>query len=689
MKIRNTLIVFFLGLLAALPVRIYQILYTVDYSNGFYPNSDVTAIILPVLLFLCAVIMPVMAFSAQEYPKFAPTKKAPVMGVFSLLSASVIGFTCAGELINSESARFTGTPGLVCNSLGLICVLSFFFLSVSFFRGDNMIEKTPLVLALPIAWMALRMTLIFLNITTVANISESKYDVLTMAFMMLFLLSMAKFMSGAGGKSSKWIFATGGSAAMFAFVSNIPRYVLWIDIKTNGLRFDRINDSFLPNSIDTVLALFTVALMFHITKSDYARGSQQVKHMLQPSLIPPISSRRMHQAQQKYARYANSPHPAYGTTAYGSNAYDVNKYGAVASRGPSGAPTSPALIRSQYTAMRAAAANGGQTLLAGGGADQYTSKGAGMRITEDFSLRSAYSDEIGGRYGGLGDFRTQIKGGRRALDVLESSNSKSLPGFKPLSLDISDIEIDSDDQKRMITAQNKELENMTKAVDKSLGSLLAFNANASRGPKEVSIDALPDDSPEAAAEAAEVKADPNAPKAVRLGTGLTAKLSEQNAAADGQPQQNYGRRATDKVMYGRRATDRMDFDGSENQFGFYPPPEYQRPGRYIDPYSEYPPAPSYDDGYAEPYAGGYDQSYDDQGYGEYEYGSDDYDYEYTDSADTGDGYDGSGYYSDGDYYGDESDEYADGEYEDGDYEDYDYDYGDDDYSDGYDDGYGY
>ena len=63
------LIVFCLGILAACPIRVYQILKLIEPSTGFYSNtSDWSVITLYTILFVCTAVILVFSYLSKNIP---------------------------------------------------------------------------------------------------------------------------------------------------------------------------------------------------------------------------------------------------------------------------------------------------------------------------------------------------------------------------------------------------------------------------------------------------------------------------------------------------------------------------------------------------------------------------------------------------------------------------------------------
>ncbi len=614
MKIRNTLIVFLVGALIALPLKTYQLLTSVDYSSGFFKSEGALNIILPVLLVLCVVGCYVTALMSKNHPQYSPNIRSPFLGLVCGGTALAIGWESASDLLNQETARFEGTIGLVYSCLGLICVLAFLFPAVSFFMGNNLIESRPVIMMLPVLWMGMRMVLTFFDFTTRANINESIYDLVFMVFMTLFLLAAAKFLSGAAENSSKMLFGSGCAAVLFGALVTLPRFILALSGKPE---FNQLSESvrapYRASFSDLLLTVLAIGMMFYASVPVRQRMPQRV----------PMPAQQRPNMPQRYQQPQRAPY---------------------------GQAVPAPMMRQPY--MQAPRRPVMQRPLPGAGPDAYTTRGAGMRVAEEFGALGQLGDGTS-KYGGIDSFRDDMLSGRRALEVLESSVMPvaQMNEFEEESMvmmptfTVGDIaELSEPDE------TSAELEELNEEVTESLSSLFAQRENAARAPREAVISAASDETGEelpAAPEISEPDYPPPPPprRSVSLGSGrhggrLADRLSEMEERRSRRAQRTpvgrmpYGE--YDDPRYGTYEEEEEYYDDRRSGYGRYD--EY-------DEYSDY--GDEYDDEYYEDVeygASDYDE-YDDDGY-------DDYDDEYDDGYD--DEYDDDDYGDDGDYdYDDE------------------------------------
>lgn len=607
MKIRNTLVPFFLGALIALPLKIYQLLKIVDYTTGFYKSGNVANVLLPIVIALCAVAVFVTALTSRKFPQYSPKVKSVALGIVSGITAISIGYASAVELFQPSKAMFDGTIGLIYSCLGLISVLSFLFLMVSFFMANNLVSVKPAIMLPPVLWMGLRMVLTFFDFSHKANISEISYDILMMAAMLIFLLSMAKFMSGAGEGTSKLTFASGACAALFALLSAVPRYVLRFSNANKGVTLQLSAETaktYDPHLPDLMLAIFAIGFLYYI--------STPVRQ--------PVPARAG--ARQPYPPQQRVPvRPPY----------------------PQGAP----MMQRPMPYIPAPMPQRPVQPLPGAGADIYTTRGAGMKIADKFDLGSAVR-ETESKFGGLDNFRENMLSGRRALDVLDTSSSEQQNGIYDNFGEENDTPVNKPvfSVRDIAELSESEGEKLSEQVDESLGNLSAQRDNKSKAPKEAEISGASDESGDYYPEEDEgdYPEPPFERRSVSLGSGRhNGRLADRLSAAEeersrrNRPPQ---RTPIDDMPY----DDRYDMYDDDYDDG-YGRPRYRRDEYDYDDYDRRASRRRgyYDDDEYDP---DYDDEYDDE-YDEYDDDYDDYDEEYDDYDD----YDDGGYDDEGGYYG--------------------------------------
>ena len=283
MKIRRTLIVLIVAFIAAVSLRTLHLKDAVDYMNGLSVNGHFTNIALPVVLTVSILVMFVMALMThdsdrtKEYPDYAPSEPSVAAGIFAVIAGLAVGVNSTLQLLGKIPSTFSGTRGLIYAGFGLTVFMAFIFIAVSFFKGDNSIENTPLIMLFPVLWTGVRLVLMFMYFTTVANINENIYDIVMLVFELLFFVFFGKLLIGTGDNCGKWTFAAGVPAALMLLVTNIPRYLLvYFASRDHSGRYAMSEitvTAFVPEYVDIVMGAFIIAALVYVSRPTERAGA--------------------------------------------------------------------------------------------------------------------------------------------------------------------------------------------------------------------------------------------------------------------------------------------------------------------------------------------------------------------------------------------------------------------------------
>lgn len=222
------------GLLFAL--RLYQINALTDPETGFFTDhSNFTVILFYILAIGSVLATVVMAYPANLGKAGKPEAKSPFLAVGSVLFAVPLAIDGIRGLqeVASASAAFGSFRDAV-NSLGgyiffvapLFAVLSavvFVLAAVSFLTGNLFVTKLRICLLIPVLW-AFFTTIGYFTITaSYIKVAQLMLTIFADAFLMLFLFSFARFVSGIGIEEAHWsFFATGLIAEGLLAAGELP-----------------------------------------------------------------------------------------------------------------------------------------------------------------------------------------------------------------------------------------------------------------------------------------------------------------------------------------------------------------------------------------------------------------------------------------------------------------------------------
>jgi hypothetical protein len=214
---------FAVGLAAAVPLRIYLIMFDIDPGTGFYYSGGATVNALNALLIICTAVMLLPLF----IPSCKVTLKAPghsvFAGVLSAAAAAAMAADAATQFM-SVAKRLSGAGTLFASMLEFAAAAFFVIFAVSCFGTARPLH--PGAALLPAIWATVRLMADFMHYTTVVNVSGYLYDMLKMVFIMIFFYYFARWAGGVPNeREARGMFAFGLPAALFSLVSALPRYI--------------------------------------------------------------------------------------------------------------------------------------------------------------------------------------------------------------------------------------------------------------------------------------------------------------------------------------------------------------------------------------------------------------------------------------------------------------------------------
>lgn len=213
-------------LIVVLPARLYVTLSLVDPNTGFYTDGGKAAGIVSAVL--AAGVIAVLVLGYRKSPGKAA---APLHSIAAAVFAALSGVFIAGQSLSAmamqKQSEFTAMDNIFYIA-GVIAAVSFFVAAYDFAAGETVLHRMPVLALLSSIWGCLCLITLFVNYAATVNRLENVYHTFTVAFMLLFLFSQAKLLSGIDeAKGSKMVFSYGFAAVIFALadaVPNIARY---------------------------------------------------------------------------------------------------------------------------------------------------------------------------------------------------------------------------------------------------------------------------------------------------------------------------------------------------------------------------------------------------------------------------------------------------------------------------------
>lgn len=261
MKIKYAWIPFILTVLAAVPFRVYQLLYLVDLKTGFSKEGDISGTIFLGVIAAALLLTCIMCLCDRTAPDKNVPHRNTMAGIFGILLSLAMFYVSASELLNFKAA---GAKAIVAGVFCAFAAVSVLAMSVGMTYGKNVYENMPLLALLIPVWGCVRLVITFMNYTSIANISQHLFNMVAIIFLLLFQYSQAKMLAGVGGqKIIRSLFLFGFPAVVFAVLASVPRFVLYF----SGMQATMYEETPLSlgySAVDCLYALFILCFLIGI-----------------------------------------------------------------------------------------------------------------------------------------------------------------------------------------------------------------------------------------------------------------------------------------------------------------------------------------------------------------------------------------------------------------------------------------
>ena len=245
-RMKHIVAIFILSMVAALPLRVYQLLVMVNPENGFFENSNFAVPALYIIAFVFAALMVVLSFFSKGIPAPKITEgKNFVLGVVSLVLSvgfvlnvinimqtitpqTAYGFNSyASQSLVAAFIKENGGVFLIVQLVSaVLSALYFLIFGVSYFEGKATYKKIPLLSLAPVLWgMSILISKLMKPVSFI-TVSELLFEIFALVFIMIFFLTFARVSTGVFTENGMWsVFGCGFAAALFGGIITIPRLV--------------------------------------------------------------------------------------------------------------------------------------------------------------------------------------------------------------------------------------------------------------------------------------------------------------------------------------------------------------------------------------------------------------------------------------------------------------------------------
>ena len=238
------------GLLSlAIPLRTFQLMFITESDTGFYKAENWSIYAMYALSALAIIVPYIIVNLAKSVPSSQnpPIKKNGFMAATSILfgmgilldvlSRAVDVFVKKEEVATQVTiAQENSFPMMMEIVFGVFAAIYIMVFGISYINGKTKYSQYKFMALAPLGWSIGRIISRFLTKIAYVNVADLMLEIFALAFMMIFLLALARISSGlANEKSMRSLFASGYVCVFFCAVANVPRLVITVIGKSETL----------------------------------------------------------------------------------------------------------------------------------------------------------------------------------------------------------------------------------------------------------------------------------------------------------------------------------------------------------------------------------------------------------------------------------------------------------------------
>lgn len=234
-------IIFVVAAIIAIPLRILQFFTVMEGGTGFYSETNWSVYLLFGIVAAAVLALIVFGLSKRKKLEYSlEASKRPGLSALALVAAGgtalstydcIIKFMTKETVITSTDSPVDGAK-LVLLLEGIFALLSavyFILLWLTYLKGTSNGSKIRLLALAPVIWSIFRIVTRFMRTISYIRVSELLFEMLMIAFLILFFMAFAQANTGIAAEKVEWkIGAYGLSAALFALICFVPRLIVMI-----------------------------------------------------------------------------------------------------------------------------------------------------------------------------------------------------------------------------------------------------------------------------------------------------------------------------------------------------------------------------------------------------------------------------------------------------------------------------
>lgn len=234
-------IVFCVAAVIALPLRTYQFFFSLQPGTGFFEKYSADVWALYALAAVASVAMLVISVINRKDTVYdMRAEKRPGQAVLSILAALAVlsdaiiclrsyGIARDGNITTGAATPASGRIILIECVLAVVASVYFVVLGITCFSGKSNCSNVKVLSLAPAFWAVMRLIYRFTRTISYVRVSDLLFEILMLAFLVLFFMSYAQITSGIDSEKIEWkIPGYGLPAAFFALLCFVPRIAVTV-----------------------------------------------------------------------------------------------------------------------------------------------------------------------------------------------------------------------------------------------------------------------------------------------------------------------------------------------------------------------------------------------------------------------------------------------------------------------------
>ena len=261
MKLNKIMAFFCIGLPICVSLRIFQIIFTIEFETGFYINEFETIgkFILALIIVFCVLLW---IYSSRYYK--APEKQPEYNMLLSVASVGLAVATVAQAFMENSYISTFEWQNLLMKVVGVITGAYFLGFATRYYIN---FKFPPILHIIPCVFMILRTAFIFINTSALAHISDNVLILAAYCSVMVFFVNFAKLYNDVDAEGNfKKILSSGLVSAVLCFTQGIAHSVINFASDNKYLHISHV-----ANVSVLLMGLFVTVFVvthFYINKND-------------------------------------------------------------------------------------------------------------------------------------------------------------------------------------------------------------------------------------------------------------------------------------------------------------------------------------------------------------------------------------------------------------------------------------